>query len=295
MKKILPIFVVGILFIGGAVAGITTGEEIIKKNQQPLSNITVLDNEKFEIESKYSYIRSYPNGGGIFITYMTPKKGFSGYVSLKINADNNLNAKLDRETLDKQSQVAEITIQPNEFIELKTYEIVFTATYFKNSLHEAIFNCISNIRESGLFYLISFLFDRFNIESVFERLFNIKKIVLEVEIFDWSSANLPDVIIKRDELIDWVEASHPEFGTFSSENCFAYITYPAHLIVEHWTFLYEKWELRICYHVMIPPYNWSMLWLRPRGEVDPIFAAKKESDGTTYEMPISEYPTFYGY
>ena len=295
MKKILPILLVGILILGGSIAGIANSEEIIKETQQSQHNIIILDNEKFEIESKYSYIRSYPNGGGIFVIDMTPKKGFSGYVSLKINADPNLNAELDREILDKQSQVAEIIIKPNEFTEIKTYEIVFTAIYFKNSIHETIFNWISKIRQSGLFCIISFIFDRFNIDSIVERLFDIKKLVLEVEIFDWSSDNVHDVIIKRDELIDWLEANHPEFGTFSSENCFAYITYPAHLVVEHWTFLYEKWEMRICYHVTIPPYNWSKIWLRPRCEVDAVFAAKHESDGTTYEIPILEYPTFYGY
>ena len=46
---------------------------------------------------------------------------------------------------------------------------------------------------------------------------------------------------------------------------------------------------------MIPPYNWSKLLLRERGEVDAIFSAKRESDGTTYEISIDEYPTFYGY
>ena len=97
------------------------------------------------------------------------------------------------------------------------------------------------------------------------------------------------------ELIDWLETNHPEFGSFSTANSYAYITYLAHLIVEHWTFLYDEWEMRICFHVMIPPYDWSMIWLRPRGEVDAIFSAKRESDGTVYEIPISDYPTYYNY
>ena len=46
---------------------------------------------------------------------------------------------------------------------------------------------------------------------------------------------------------------------------------------------------------MIPPYDWSMLWLRKRGEVEAIFAAKRESDGTVYEIPVGDYPIFYGY
>ncbi len=296
MKKMLPLLVIGVLVLSGLGAGVAIGEEIKQETQRSYPNIQTINNDKFEIVAKYSYIRSYPEGGGIFIIKMTPKNGFSGYVSLQINADPNLNAQLDRENLNKQSQVAELTIQPNELTELKTYEIVLTATYHKKSRHATFLNWISKIKFPILSYLISRLFNRCNGDSGGTHLSHIDEtLVLEVEMFDWSSDNLPDAIIKRDELIDWLEAEHPEFGTFSGENWFAYVTYPAHLIVEHWTFLYEKWEMRICYHVMIPPHNWSKLWLRPRGEVDAVFAAKREYDGTAYEIPVSDYPTFYGY
>ena len=129
MKKILVVVVVGILVLMGLGAGIAIGEEAEQETQQSQHNIQMLINEKFEIKTKYSYIRSYPGGGGIFIINMTPKNDFSGYVILKINADTNLNAELDRETLDKESQVAELTIQPNELTDLKTYEIELTATH----------------------------------------------------------------------------------------------------------------------------------------------------------------------
>jgi len=296
MKKISPILVVGILVLGGLGAGVALGEEIKQETQHSYLKTPTINNDKFEIEAKYSYIRSYPEGGGIFIIKMTPKIGFSGYVSLEINADPNLNAQLDKEILNKQSQVAELTIQPNELIEIKTYEIVLTATYHKKSRHATFLNWINKIKFPVLSYLISHLFNRCNSDSGGAHLSYIDEtLVLEVEMFHWSSENLPEAIIKRDELIDWLEAEHPEFGTFSGENSFAYVTYPAHLIVEHWTFLYEKWEMRICYHVTIPPYYWSKIWLRPRGEVDAVFAAKREYDGTTYEMPVEDYPTYYGY
>jgi hypothetical protein len=284
--------VIGILILSG-IGAVALGENT-KQETQPLHPTThTINNDKFEIEAKYSYIRSYPEGGGIFIIKMTPKIGFSGYVSLQINADPVLNAQLDRETLNKKSQVAELTIQPNELTELKTYEIVITATYHKKTKNVAFFNWISKIKLPLLSYLISRLF---NHDSGSADVAYIEEtLLLEVEMFNWSSDNLPDAIIKQDELIDWLEVEHPEFGTFSGESWFAYVTYPAHLIVEHWTFLYEKWEMRICYHVMIPPHNWSKLWLRPRGEVDGVFAAKREYDGTTYEIPVSDYPTFYGY
>ena len=295
MKKILGILVVGVLIIMGLSAGIAIGEEIEQKIQQLSPDIQVLSNEKFEIEAKYSYIRSYPGGGGIFIIVMTAKKDFSGYVSLKINADPVLNAELDKKNLDKQSPVAELTIQPTEFTELKTYKIVITATYHKKTKHVTFFNWINRFKFPLSPQNIGRLLNRFNAKSKDICFIDTKLIILDVEMFDWTSDNLPDAIIKRDELIDWLEVEHPEFGTFTGENCYAYITYPAHLVVEHWTFLYENWEMRICYHVMIPPYNWSKLCLRERGEVNSIFAARRESDGTVYEISVGDYPIFYGY
>ena len=295
MKKILVIFVLGVLIITGLGTGIAIGEEFEQKIQKLQPDIQVLSNDKFDIEAKYSYIRSYPGGGGIFIIIMTPKNDFSGFVSLKISADPVLNAELDKKTLDEQSPVAELTILPNEFTELKTYKILITATYHKKEKHLTFFNWINRLKFPFLSRIIGRLLNSINVKYNNIHYINSETITLDVEMFDWTSDNLPDAIIKRDELIDWLEVEHPEFGIFTGENCYAYLTYPAHLIVEHWTFLYEGWEMRICYHVMIPPYDWSELWLRERGEVNAIFAARRESDGTIYEISVEDYPIFYGY
>jgi hypothetical protein len=293
-SKLLSFVVVWILIFSGICVGISVGKELKKNINNCQTYEQKIMNDKFEIVTKYSYIRSYPGGGGIFIIDLNPKADFSGYVSLEINADPHLFIELDKTILNKKSQIAELTIQPDKTIEIKTYEIVITANYHQKTKHITFLNWINRLKFPLLSFLIKYIFNRllniqFRVDSEPE------KIVLEVEMFDWSSDNLPIAIIKRGELINWLENYHPEFGTFTGKDCYSYVTYPAHLIVEHWTFLYEDWELRICYHVMIPPYDWSMLWLRERGEFEALFAAKRESDGTTYEISIDEYPIFYGY
>lgn len=296
MKKIFPIIILGLLLISALGTGISFGKDIKQEIQHSNPKNLKISNIRFEIEPKYSYIRSYPGGGGIFIIKMTPKIGFSGYISLQINADPNLNAQLNKEKLDKQSQVAELTIQPDESTEIKIHEIVIKATYHKKAKAAKSLDWINKIKFPILSYLINRLFNRNNEDSGGNYLSNIDEtLVLEIEMINWTSENLANAIIKRNDLVDWLEADHPEFGTFSGENSFAYVTYPAHLIVEHWTFLYEKWEMRICFHVTIPPHNWSMVWLRPRGEIDAVFAAKREYNGTAYEIPVEDYPTYYGY
>ena len=213
------------------------------------------DGGSYTLEAKYTAIRSYGNGGGVFLISMTPGDDFSGEVVLTISADPLLNAALDRDKLNLNSRIAELTVRPSQSIEVRSHQIGLVATH------------------SG----------------------TPRSILLEVEVFQWDPMNTGDAIEKRNEILEWLEREHPEFGNFSSQEWFAYMTYPEIIIVEHWTFLNPEWEMRICYHVMIPPHDWSMLAIRRRGELEFLFAAKRESDGTLYEIPVSEYPTMFGY
>ena len=296
MKKICAIFIIITFTVNGLAGGVVFAEGINQATHGLFPEADAVCYEKYDIEVKYPAIRSYPGGGGIFIIKLIPKHGFSGHVSLEIAADPLLNAELDTAILDEDSPIAELTIQPADYIDIKPYEIVLTTTHQKKSMHSFFLEWVSNLPlpfvSRFITFLIEFIDDKWDTESISPIE---KECVFEVEMFNWNSGNLADAVIKRDEFIGWLEVEHPEFGIFSGENPFAYVTYPAHLIVEHWTFLYDQWEMRICYHVMIPPYNWSMLCLRPRGAFDTLFAAKREYDGTTYEIPVSEYPICYGY
>ena len=255
MKKKLATLLI-LIFIANSFSIVIASSEESKQEQQSLIEINkTITNELYEIQSKYSYIRSYPGGGGIFIIKMTPKNDFKGYVSLQINADSNLNAALDKHVLDEDSQIAELTIQPNEQVDFKTYEIILTATYHKNLIDLIFSQWINKIKLPLLSRLINLIIKHFNNNLGKAQVTGVDdEIVLQVETFNWNSDSLGDAIIKKDDLEKWLEAEHPEYGPFSGETYFAYITYPAHYIVEHWTFLYENWEIRICYHVMIPPH-----------------------------------------
>ena len=214
----------------------------------------------FILKPKYSYIRSYPGGGGIFIVKLFTSDNTSADFILSLRANPSLNARLDRNTLNADTSVAEITIHPSRSVEIGMYEIELRAIR-------------ANPSHIGVFQVIT----------------------LEVEIFQWGPANPANVIPKRDEFIGWLETEHPELGNFSNHIWFPYMTYPQIWVVEHWTFLDEDWEFRLCYHVMIPPYDWSKILLRRRGEWNPVLAAMRDSDGTIHEIPISEYPIMFGY
>jgi hypothetical protein len=211
---------------------------------------------RFNLNAKYSYIMSYRDGGGIFLINMTPGHNFYGNVSLKIDASANLNVKLNNYRLNESSRVAEITIHPNNLTRIGLHEIELSAA------HKNVSRLLS----------------------------------LEVDIINRSIGNPSSYIIgKKNKLIYWLESEYPTFYNISNQDWFAYMTYVKILVVEHWTFLSSEWELRLCCHITIPPYNWSMLRLRKVGEIDPIFAAKCDFNDTMYEIPISDYPIIYGY
>jgi hypothetical protein len=210
---------------------------------------------EFTIEAKYTYCRSYPTGGGIYILRVVPGAGFDGDVLLSLDATSKLGATLDRTTVTATETVFEVALHPSRQMAtgLTTFDVVATNSDMTQT------------------------------------------VTLEADIWNWGGAGSSTAIEKREDFVIWLEQNHPELGTFSNRSWDSYLTYPGIMIVEHWTHLDVEWEFRVCHHVMIPPDDWSKMCLRRRGEWDPILAAHRESDGTIYEIPIEDYPTFYGY
>ncbi|MBD3217017.1 MAG: hypothetical protein GF310_01985 [candidate division Zixibacteria bacterium] len=210
----------------------------------------------FELEAQYSYIRSSAGGAGHFIIRLLPENNFEGNVALDLSAKSYLHACLDRKCLNSDSNVAEITINPDSRCEFKTYQIELRAVNADTSC------------------------------TVF----------LDVEIMDWIQYE-PEYPLKLLEDFDqWLSDNHPELSGLSRQEWYCYDTYPQIIIVSHWTLLNSEYEIRICHHVMIHPHNWTKFRLRKRGEFESELAAMRENDSTAiHEMPVSEYPTLFGY
>jgi len=155
---------------------------------------------------------------------LTPEDGFSGSVKLKLNCDKNLNAKLVKTELDLSEHITEITIQPDSAVAIKKHTIELIATH------------------SGK-------------ERIIE---------LEVEIFDWTTSNFETAQEKLLGFKTWLEELNPEYSKCFNNPKLFYSTYPEILIVEHLTFLTDEYEVRLSYHVMIPPYDWSKISIRKR-------------------------------
>ena len=68
----------------------------------------------------------------------------------------------------------------------------------------------------------------------------------------------------RDRFIPWLTANHTEFGISNGTVWTSTIVNPQILVVMHYMFLSEEWELYLTWHVTIPPHDWTRIYLRQR-------------------------------
>lgn len=68
----------------------------------------------------------------------------------------------------------------------------------------------------------------------------------------------------RDLFIPWLEANHPDLGITSETEWTGVVVSPYILVVSHFLFFSDKWEMHVYWHVMIPPHDWAKIDLRNR-------------------------------
>jgi hypothetical protein len=77
--------------------------------------------------------------------------------------------------------------------------------------------------------------------------------------------------------VAWLASAHPELGITAAtgwEPGFVSIL----LVVSHYAYFSDQWEMTIAWHNMIPPYDWSEVHLRKRGvDVRPSLAFRTDS------------------
>jgi hypothetical protein len=70
----------------------------------------------------------------------------------------------------------------------------------------------------------------------------------------------------RDAFVTWLESSRPELGISTETSWNGTIVTPNILVVMHYIFLSEEWEMHLSWHVTIEPHNWARIDLRRRYE-----------------------------
>lgn len=95
-----------------------------------------------------------------------------------------------------------------------------------------------------------------------EGLVRTKSVALGV--FDEEDTLGEEAAIMLDKFISWLEAKHPELGISAQTEWTGTIVTPRWLVVSHYLFFSDEWELHIEWHIMIAPYDWARIDLRRR-------------------------------
>ena len=95
----------------------------------------------------------------------------------------------------------------------------------------------------------------------------------------------------RDKFIPWLATNHPEFGITSETEWTGTIVNPGILVVMHYMFYSDDWEMYVTWHVTIPPYDWTRIYLRQRfTETSPSYAFEISSVQEQEEPQSIEVP-----
>jgi hypothetical protein len=90
-----------------------------------------------------------------------------------------------------------------------------------------------------------------------------------------------------DRFIPWLAANHPELGITEDTAWNGTMVSPQWLVVSHYLFFSEEWELHIEWHIMMPPYDWAKIDLRHRfDQLAPSYAFEISSL-TANDLPIA--------
>lgn len=94
-----------------------------------------------------------------------------------------------------------------------------------------------------------------------------------------------------DRFVPWLATNHPELGITDDTAWNGTMVSPVWLVVSHYLFFSEEWEVHISWHVTIPPDDWAKIDLRHRfDEPEPSYAFEISSLNATSEPVPMEPP-----
>jgi hypothetical protein len=83
--------------------------------------------------------------------------------------------------------------------------------------------------------------------------------------------------------LPWLEANHPEFELGPNSELDGMFVAPRLLVVSHYAFFNESYEIGIGWHIMVQPDDWADIYVRPRDDLRPTAAFRLSSWGAALE------------
>ena len=92
-----------------------------------------------------------------------------------------------------------------------------------------------------------------------------------VSVVNWTIEVTTEILEMQDEFILFLENNYPSFNINGSTSWESFGNAPMILIVSHYLFKSECWEMELARHVTIAPHDWVKIYLRPRNSTQPLW------------------------
>ena len=86
---------------------------------------------------------------------------------------------------------------------------------------------------------------------------NLYQASMDVVVIDGFTTEPEQASFEKKRVLDYLEANHPELGLSAALPFKGYDPNPRIFIVDYYNYEWESWELRLNWHVMIPPHDWT--------------------------------------
>ena len=78
----------------------------------------------------------------------------------------------------------------------------------------------------------------------------------------------------------WLATNRPDLGISEATQFEGTVVAPNLLVVSHYAYFSQDWELGLSWHIMVAPDDWAELYFRPRAELAPTQAFRLDSWST---------------
>ncbi len=96
-----------------------------------------------------------------------------------------------------------------------------------------------------------------------------------------------------DLFTEWLSENEPDLGITPETVFDGTVVAPQLLVVTHYAFFSNEWEIGLSWHIMVAPDDWAQIYLRPRDQLAPAKAFELDSWSTALSgnpFEISEIP-----
>jgi len=116
----------------------------------------------------------------------------------------------------------------------------------------------------------------------------IETVSRDVTVFDWEDDRGPQARALLDVFLEWLATNRPDLGLGPETLTEGSMVAPGLLVVSHYCFVTDDWEIGLSWHIMIPPDDWAEIYLRPRGAWSPTEAFRLSSQRAALEDGLVE-------